>query len=55
VCKLPAPELEVPSCVRPVGQRETLIGVAISGGGSRAALFAAAGLEALAQIQVGAP
>ena len=34
---------------------DTLIGVAISGGGSRAALFGAAGLEALAKVQVGPP
>ena len=34
---------------------DTLIGVAISGGGSRAALFGAAGLEALAKLQVGPP
>ena len=35
--------------------RDTLIGIAISGGGSRAALFGAAGLEALAKVQVGPP
>ena len=34
---------------------DTLIGIAISGGGSRAALFGAAGLEALAKLQVGPP
>jgi predicted acylesterase/phospholipase RssA len=34
---------------------DTLIGVAISGGGSRAALFGAAGMEALAKLQVGPP
>lgn len=33
---------------------ETLIGVALSGGGSRAAYFGAAGLEALANVRVGA-
>lgn len=33
---------------------ETLIGVALSGGGSRAAYFGAAGLEALADVRVGA-
>lgn len=32
---------------------ETLIGVALSGGGSRAAYFGAAGLEALANVRVG--
>ena len=36
-------------------QPEILIGVAISGGGSRAALFGAAGLEALAKVPVGTP
>ena len=35
--------------------RDTLIGIAISGGGSRAALFGAASLEALAKVQVGPP
>jgi predicted acylesterase/phospholipase RssA len=34
---------------------ETLVAVAISGGGSRAALFGSAGLEALAKLQVGPP
>src|ERR1700752_1751403 len=34
-----------------VPERDLLIGVALSGGGSRAALFAEAGLEALAQIR----
>jgi predicted acylesterase/phospholipase RssA len=34
---------------------DTLIGIAISGGGSRAALFGAAGLEALAKLPVGPP
>lgn len=42
-------------CVHPTLQGETLIGVTISGGGSRAALFGAAGLEALAKLQVGPP
>jgi len=35
-------------------QSDVLIGVALSGGGSRAALFGAVGLEALAQLRVGA-
>ena len=33
--------------------REVLVGVALSGGGSRAALFGAGGLKALAQLRVG--
>jgi hypothetical protein len=39
------------ACVTPAPAREVLIGVALSGGGSRAALFGAAGLEALAQLR----
>src|SRR5262245_51644726 len=38
------------SCVRPAAQRDVLVGVALSGGGSRAALFGASGLEALARL-----
>lgn len=43
------------TCSHPMKPSDTLIGVAISGGGSRAALFGAAGLEALAKLQVGPP
>jgi predicted acylesterase/phospholipase RssA len=43
------------SCNHPMKPSDTLIGLAISGGGSRAALFGAAGLEALAKLQVGPP
>ena len=39
------------TCVRPVPQRDVLVGVALSGGGSRAALFGAAGLEALGRVR----
>jgi hypothetical protein len=39
------------ACIMPAPDREVLVGVALSGGGSRAALFAAAGLEALARLQ----
>lgn len=39
-------------CVLAAPQRNVLVGVALSGGGSRAALFGAAGLEALAQLRV---
>src|SRR5262245_49855020 len=38
------------ACVTPAPAQDTLIGVALSGGGSRAALFGAAGLEALARL-----
>jgi hypothetical protein len=38
------------ACVTPAPDREVLVGVALSGGGSRAALFGAAGLEALARL-----
>jgi hypothetical protein len=38
------------ACVTPAPAQEVLVGVALSGGGSRAALFGAAGLEALARL-----
>jgi predicted acylesterase/phospholipase RssA len=40
------------ACQAQVPQRDTLLGVALSGGGSRAALFGAAGLEALAAVRM---
>jgi len=55
VYKLHIPKADQPSCTYSMKSSEVLIGVAISGGGSRAALFGAAGLEALARLQVGAP
>lgn len=39
-------------CHVPIPQRDVMIGVAMSGGGSRAALFGAAGLDALAGVQL---
>jgi hypothetical protein len=39
------------ACIKPPAPRDVLVGVALSGGGSRAALFGAAGLEALARVQ----
>ena len=39
------------SCVTTVPEHDLLLGVALSGGGSRAALFAQAGLEALAKLR----
>jgi predicted acylesterase/phospholipase RssA len=53
VYTLPRPKPDQTSCVRPTKPTATLIGVAISGGGSRAALFGSAGLEALAKLPVG--
>ena len=43
------------TCTHPMKPSDTLIGIAISGGGSRAALFGAASMEALAKLQVGPP
>src|SRR5262245_48327938 len=39
------------ACVTPAPARDLLVGVALSGGGSRAALFGTAGLEALARLR----
>ena len=39
------------ACITPAPDREVLVGVALSGGGSRAALFGAAGLGALGRLQ----
>jgi predicted acylesterase/phospholipase RssA len=44
---------EHPDCLTPAQDREVIIGLAVSGGGSRAALFAAGAMEALAKIRVG--
>lgn len=38
-------------CAVPIPQRDVLVGVAMSGGGSRAALYGAASLEALGTVQ----
>lgn len=38
------------ACLTPTVAQDTVVGVALSGGGSRAALFAAAGLEALGRL-----
>lgn len=53
VYTLSSPKPDQISCNHPMNPKDTLIGIAISGGGSRAALFGAAGLEALAKLQVG--
>ncbi len=42
-----------PSCLTSPPDNEVLIGLAVSGGGSRAALFAAGAIEALGRLQVG--
>ena len=39
------------TCVTPAPEQDLVLGVALSGGGSRAALFGASGLEALAQVR----
>ncbi len=39
------------TCIAPAPERDLLVGVALSGGGSRAALFGAAGLEALGRVR----
>jgi len=44
---------EHPDCLTPAPDREVLIGLAVSGGGSRAALFAAGAMEALGKIRIG--
>lgn len=49
----PVPRADaIGGCATPVPERDVLIGVALSGGGSRAALFGAAGLEALAGVRM---
>lgn len=44
---------ERPECVTPATDHDVLIGLAVSGGGSRAGLFAAGAFEALSKIRVG--
>lgn len=39
------------TCITPAVEQDVAVGVSISGGGSRAALFGAAGLEALARVR----
>ncbi len=39
------------TCIAPAPDRDVLVGVALSGGGSRAALFGAASLEALGRVR----
>ena len=42
-----------PTCTTQSPSKETLVGLAVSGGGSRAAMFAAGAYEALGKIQIG--
>jgi predicted acylesterase/phospholipase RssA len=50
--QLPAhPDPKIP-VFAPLADQETLVGLAVSGGGSRAATFAAGALEALAEIRI---
>ena len=42
---------EAGPCLTEVPQRDLLVGIAMSGGGTRAALFGAAGLQALAGLR----
>lgn len=42
-----------PSCVTPGIDKDVIIGLSVSGGGSRAALFAAGAFEALGRLRVG--
>ena len=53
VYTLHPPKADQATCTYPMTPKDMLIGIAISGGGSRAALFGAAGLEAIAKLQVG--
>ena len=50
VYRVPAATAEHP-CVVPVPADDVLVGVSMSGGGSRAALFGAAGLQALGELR----
>ena len=40
-------------CVQPAPEREVFVGLSVSGGGSRAALFAASAFKTLSQLRVG--
>lgn len=47
------PAAQSPLCAQPAPDREILIGLSVSGGGSRAALFAASAFETLSRLRVG--
>lgn len=50
-----ASQAQAPECITPAAStaEDVLIGLSVSGGGSRAALFAAGGMEALSRVRVG--
>ena len=50
VTRLPKAGADTP-CITPAAQQDTVVGVSLSGGGSRAALFGAASLEALSRLR----
>jgi hypothetical protein len=50
IARLPKAGAET-ACITPAAPEDTVVGVALSGGGSRAALFGAAGLEALGRLR----
>jgi hypothetical protein len=50
VARLPKAKGET-ACIWPAPQQDTIVGVSFSGGGSRAALFGAGGLEALGRLR----
>jgi len=49
IARLPKAGAET-SCITPIEQQDTVVGISFSGGGSRAALFGAGGLEALGRL-----
>jgi len=49
IARLPKAGAET-SCITPIEQRDIVVGVSFSGGGSRAAVFGAGGLEALGRL-----
>ncbi len=50
VLRFPKAGADVP-CITPARDQDLVVGVALSGGGSRAALFGAAGMEALGRLR----
>jgi len=47
------PTVEPPDCLQPAPEREVFVGLSVSGGGSRAALYAATAFEELSKMRVG--
>src|SRR5262245_59851979 len=50
--RVPKATTSTPSCIAPVPDSDLMLGVALSGGGSRAAVFGGAALEALGRIRI---